>query len=199
MNKFRLYGILLLLLLITCTVRAQSGWSVDEKAYQYDMTYYLSITDEDGNVVADLNNYEVGAFVGDECRGLAEVLEAGNKQYMYIRVRSNSSSGDKFKFKVFDLNAGEETPNKTSEQTFTSNGLQGMPSNPFMIELGENNVLLGDADDNGVVNLTDAVVVFNYYMGSSLPKFNAVAADFDCNGSINLTDAVLIFNFYMNH
>ena len=61
-------------LFVTTTVlHAQdSGWTVNEPDYQYDMTAYIELS-LGGAVVDDYSNYEVGAFVGNECRGVAKV------------------------------------------------------------------------------------------------------------------------------
>lgn len=55
----------------------------------------------------------------------------------------------------------------------------------------------GDVDGDGVVDLADAVLVINYYVGKPVGKFMAKAADVDGDGSIDLADAVKIINFYV--
>ena len=186
----------MLFILSVSAVKAQSGWSCDERAFMYDMTYYLSIKDEDNATVADLSKYEVAVFVGDECRGVAEVSD--NKQYMYLRVRSNSASGEKFKFKVFDLDANEEVANKTADQTFTSNGTQGMPSKPFMVELGENDVLLGDVNGDGKINSVDLALLIGKILGKEDSRFIDAAGDLDGNGKYNSVDLSLLIKLILN-
>ena len=55
----------------------------------------------------------------------------------------------------------------------------------------------GDVDGDGVVDLADAVLVINYYVGRPVNKFVAKAADVDGDGVIDLADAVRIINFYV--
>jgi len=55
----------------------------------------------------------------------------------------------------------------------------------------------GDVDGDYVVDLADAVLVINYYVGKSVSKFNALAADVDGDGIIDLADAVRIINYYV--
>ena len=74
----------------------------------------------------------------------------------------------------------------------------GYPSVPQIFDVSADNVLLGDADGDGVVDLTDAVAIFEYFMTGSYPNFNETAADFDQDGTVDLTDAVLVFEYYMN-
>lgn len=60
----------------------------------------------------------------------------------------------------------------------------------------KDNVLLGDANGDGKVNTTDAVVVINYYLGKT-NKIEKRAADINKDGKINTTDAVGIINKYL--
>jgi surface protein len=55
----------------------------------------------------------------------------------------------------------------------------------------------GDVDGDGVVDLADAVLVINHYVGKPVAKFNEKAADVDGDGVIDLADAVRIINFYV--
>lgn len=55
----------------------------------------------------------------------------------------------------------------------------------------------GDVDGDGVVDLADAVLVINYYVGKTVSNFAAKAADVDGDGVIDLADAVKIINYYV--
>ena len=55
----------------------------------------------------------------------------------------------------------------------------------------------GDVDGDGVVDLADAVLVINHYVGKPVATFNEKAADVDGDGVIDLADAVLIINYYV--
>ena len=57
--------------------------------------------------------------------------------------------------------------------------------------------LKGDVDGDGVVDLADAVLVINHYVGKAVSKFVEKAADVDGDGVIDLADAVRIINFYV--
>ena len=70
MDRKRIFFVLLMCVVLSVAARAQtSHWQYDMYAYQYDMTVYFTL---DG--VAVLNNYEVAAFVNDECRGVGKVV-----------------------------------------------------------------------------------------------------------------------------
>jgi hypothetical protein len=55
----------------------------------------------------------------------------------------------------------------------------------------------GDVDGDGVIDLADAVLIINHYVGKPVAKFNDKAADVDGDGVIDLADAVRIINFYV--
>ena len=55
----------------------------------------------------------------------------------------------------------------------------------------------GDVDGDGVIDLADAVLVINYYVGKPVATFNNNAADVDGDGVIDLADAVKIINYYV--
>ena len=55
----------------------------------------------------------------------------------------------------------------------------------------------GDVDGDGVIDLADAVLVINHYVGKPVNKFVTKAADVDGDGVIDLADAVRIINFYV--
>lgn len=55
----------------------------------------------------------------------------------------------------------------------------------------------GDVDGDGVIDLADAVLIINHYVGKPVAKFNEKAADVDGDGVVDLADAVRIINFYV--
>ncbi len=58
--------------------------------------------------------------------------------------------------------------------------------------------VLGDANGDGKVTITDAVAVVNYILGSTQGTFNVTAADVSGDGTITITDAVGIVNIILN-
>ena len=94
---------------------AQSHWACDIDAFKHDMTVYYQLQKNGVEVpFADLGNYELAAFVGDECRGVGEILtQTVNEQtihYGYLRVRSNAASGETVSFKVYVKDANQANP-----------------------------------------------------------------------------------------
>lgn len=69
---------------------------------------------------------------------------------------------------------------------------------PLMASANDNNVLRGDANGDGVVNVPDATAVMNNILGTADPDFNKVAADANLDGEIGMPDVMFIINYIMN-
>lgn len=168
----------------------ESGWTVSPFDYQYDMTVYAQLKIDDA-VVSDYSNYEVAAFVGDECRGVAEIQTKENSTWLYIRVRSASASGEKISFKMFDKTDGDGKIKRIAETVdFQSLAQEGMPSSP--IDLTPAKYTPGDVNDDGRINVADIVAIRRINAGLDDGKFIKEAADINGDGRINVADIVAI-------
>lgn len=133
MKQVKIQCCIVSLLLTTLSVAAQgSHWgAVNPHDYQYDMTLYATIT-VDGEALAGLSSVDVAAFVGDELRGVGQIEEKDGKSWIYMRVYSNSASGETVGFRAFD---GTVEPRVVTTVSFQSAGQQGIPSAPFTLAL----------------------------------------------------------------
>ena len=172
----------------------ESGWTVSPFDYQYDMTVYAQLK-IDNSVVSDYSNYEVAAFVGDECRGVAEVQTKNSSTWLYIRVRSTSASGEKISFKMFDKTDGK--PKRIAETVeFQSLALEGMPSSP--IDLTPAQYTPGDVNDDGKINSKDLMLVIKKILKQDLPNGTIEdAMDMNGDGKYNSKDLQLIINIIL--
>ena len=115
MNKLRTICCLISVLFSMTILHAQdSQWSVNPYDYKYDMTVYAKVVYE-GAEVSDYSNYEIGAFVGNECRGVGDVQTKDSYTWVYLRVRSNQASGEKLIFKLYDKSTGRTSVIKPSQ------------------------------------------------------------------------------------
>ena len=130
--------LLLLLCLSLCTMAQGSHWTVNIYDYQYDMTSYLLLR-HNGEPITNYEDYELAAFVGDECRGVAEfqtvtLVDNTKRTYGYLRIRSNLAGEETVSFRGYQKSTGKVI--KALETlTFKAMGLQGLPSNPFIINI----------------------------------------------------------------
>ena len=62
----------------------------------------------------------------------------------------------------------------------------------------EKNIIMGDVNGDGVVNVTDIVATVNYIMEKPSDGFNKEAADLNGDGEINVTDIVKMVTIIMS-
>ncbi|MBN2443311.1 MAG: hypothetical protein JXJ04_18260 [Spirochaetales bacterium] len=71
----------------------------------------------------------------------------------------------------------------------------------FIISFGGTTTLMaqimGDVNTNGSIDIVDALLIAQYYVGLNPAQFNAGAADVNCNNSIDIVDALLIAQYYV--
>ena len=188
-SKLRALICLVGLFISTTILHAQgSGWEVNPHDYQYDMTVYAQVL-ADENIVTDYSNYEIAAFVGDECRGIAEVKSQGGYTWLYLRVRSNAASGETVSFKIYDAAAGKAI-NAIETVNFESNGLLGMPSTPTTLTLKR--YTLGDVNDDGKISNSDIISIRRIIAGYEDSKIIREAADVTGDNKISNSDIITI-------
>ncbi|MBN2443243.1 MAG: glycoside hydrolase family 9 protein [Spirochaetales bacterium] len=57
---------------------------------------------------------------------------------------------------------------------------------------------LGDVNNNGVIDIVDALLIAQYYVDLNPSNFDVSRADTNCNGSVDIVDALLIAQYYVN-
>lgn len=181
------------------TVRGQSAsyWSCDPHAYRYDMTAYVQLKC-DGMLLTDYSDYEVAAFCGDECRGVATVLTvpaSGGKtiKVARIRVRSNTANGDDIHLKAYQYSTKTET-SFDNGFTFEPIGVKGSPSAPLILTIGDE-FPKGDVNGDGSVNISDVTTLVNIILGKGTDT-NGMA-DVNEDGWVNISDVTLLVNIIL--
>ncbi|MDE7350512.1 MAG: InlB B-repeat-containing protein [Muribaculaceae bacterium] len=110
-----------------------SDWSLNPSDFRYDMSLYFALTDRN---LEDLDKYEIGAFIDDECCGVAEKLTLSDTEScLYMRIRSNTAQGASVEFRMRERGAESYVllkPDNGSDFIFKSNDRVGMPSSPFV-------------------------------------------------------------------
>lgn len=63
-------------------------------------------------------------------------------------------------------------------------------------DLPETNILYGDANENGTVNITDATFIARYYVGNATLSDSAItASDVNLDGKVNIVDATIVARY----
>ena len=130
------YSIIALLMIILNggAASAAAPWEVNPSNYRYDMSLYIDVAFAVRKM--DYSEYDVAAFVGDECRGIAEVLTLeGGKECLYLRARSNRENGETMTFKYRNKATNEVLPIEAVSFDFVSNSRLGYPSTPYEVKI----------------------------------------------------------------
>ncbi len=196
MLKRKFIGVLTGLLLCVASMQAQQHWQCNVHDFQYDMTVYAALQ-LNGQGVAASEAYEVAAFCGEECRGIAtaESIPGTDSTYYYLRIRSNVIAGDSITFKYYDPSTDEEIELNES-LTFVSQSIAGFPSSPFTLT-GEANVTMGDVNGDSRVSIADYTMTINDILGLPNVGFIDKAADLNNDGRISIADAIMIVNIIL--
>jgi endo-1,4-beta-xylanase len=116
----------------------------------------------------------------------------------------------------FDIYATAGAQNKAVAKSFTTTGnssgqitiqLTSITENPkingIAIQPGISPTpvpgctLKGDVNGNGTVDIVDALLIAQYYVGLNPSGFNIDCADLNCSGSIDIVDSLLIAQYYV--
>ena len=195
-TRYKSLALILLCFFMTGILQAQEQhWQYNPYAFEYDMTAYVTLKVNNA-IVSNPENYEIAAFCGTTCRGVAKLMTADDEaKYYYLRIRSKKASGEKIKFCVYNCaNDAEIWAEKTVK--FVSQSAVGYPSNPFVLQIVE--YKNGDANGDGEVNISDVVEIVNYILGNPSENLNEMAADVNGDGNITTADAVGVVNIIMN-
>ena len=171
-------------------------WECNIYDYQYDMTVIAAIS-INGRGVSASDAYELAAFCGDECRGVAtvETIPGTALTYYYLRVRSNVAEGETITFKCYDTAADEEIE-LDETLAFSSLELNGSPSFPLYLS-GQGSVMMGDVNGDGRLSITDFSMVVNRVLNLDNPGFVESAADVNGDNNVSITDASMILNLIL--
>lgn len=123
----------LLFMAIAISADAQTPNWASPSGYQFSMTLTGVIT-IDGKESVDANDL-LGAFVGEEVRGVAQLIHEPNKNryYVFLTVFSNKASGEQISFRVYDASANAIiTINEGI--AFENNKSMGTISQPYNIK-----------------------------------------------------------------
>ena len=175
---------------------AQTHWSYTSGTYPKDMRIFFELKKKD--VVLDLDDYEVAAFIGGVCRGIAtkesQVVNASTIYYGRIQIEAESAEeGAAITFKAYDKAAAKEIDITTDiAYIFTPEATIGTLSELKQFELKP--VLKGDVNGDEKVTAEDALLVLQHVAKKiTLTDADQIeAGDMNGDGKITEHDASLI-------
>jgi hypothetical protein len=110
----------------------KAGWSFYPGTYEYNMTVIATVH-SDGVDWRRSDNL-VGAFVGDECRGVVPLMKVpGIDHYLaFATIHSNDASGETVTFRAFDAK-GETIYDATESMQFVADAVSGAIRDPIVL------------------------------------------------------------------
>ena len=172
---------------------AQTHWSYTSGTYPKDMRIFFELKKKD--VVLDLDDYEVAAFIGDVCRGIAtkesQVVDASTIYYGRIQIEAESvEEGAAITFKAYDKATAKEIGITTDiAYTFTADATIGTLSNLKQLKL----LIKGDVNGDENITAEDALLVLQHVAKKITLTANQIeVGDMNGDGKITEHDASLI-------
>ncbi len=150
-------------------------WSVNPAQFQFSMNITAEVVSR--NQIVTNGNYILGAFVGNELRGVTQAVQAGSTWLFFLTAYSNTN-GENVHFKLYDAALQDILPIK-EDLTFTPNAVFGEPLSPFQMRAG--NILLSMNASNEI----NFEIVDTLWTGSETIQFKVR----DANRSHHYTDA----------
>lgn len=168
--------------------------------FQFDLVLPDGVTiasDEEGELLVEgtsrIKNFTISArqkasgaygIVAMSVSGKTISGNDGEVLNITVDIANTLAAGDyTIQLKDIQLTTGEMTtvyvPNVTSSLTVTD-------------------VTLGDVNDDGTINVTDAICVVNHILEQEPPMFIEAAADVNGDNTINVTDAICIVNIILS-
>ena len=151
------------------------------------MTSFLQLK-VDNVTVTDLTDYAIGAFIGNECVGVA--IDD------YLRIYSNDLSGA-VTFKIYDYtNQRQYLPTASKNVAFSVNGITGTPSDPVILSFAS--WKLGDVNKDGQVTAADATALSSIILGRDSSNYDLDAANTDGVSGVTIADLTALVNIILN-
>ncbi len=110
-----------------------NNWSVNPAEYLYSMAV-TGIIEKDNIVITDSLD-RIGAFVGDECRGIARAIfvKGLNRYFIFMLVYSDIQTGENIQFRFMD--ASTQTTYAIKENIlFKKDAILGEPTTPYSLK-----------------------------------------------------------------
>lgn len=102
-------------------------WEVAKHVYPYNMTMIAQVF-IDGHVISP-GLYTIGAFVGNECRGIGRYVD----DKLFMTIYGEINSGDRISFKAYDNETQQEY--NIVEGTVFSNSMLGTINSPYKLTI----------------------------------------------------------------
>jgi hypothetical protein len=143
------------------------NWSINPDDYEFNMSAVIRL--EYTGVPTNLTNNLVGAFVGNQLRGVASPVIINGNAYFFLSIYSNEYTGETVRFKGYYA-PNDEIYGAFEQATFIHNSTIGNSTEPFWIDLDPNADFPPELDpilaDTTLQNIPFETVDLNTYLYS---------------------------------
>ena len=116
-------------------------WMNDTHRHATNMVM-LATLDADRFAMA-AGNYEIGAFVGDECRGSARLQQVGSHYIAYLTI--SGENAETVRFYLYDVTNAKELGMAEEQMTYVANAVTGTTHNPMVLNF--RSTAVGEGED----------------------------------------------------
>lgn len=194
---------------VSATKGQQAAFSIDLvnkttdlTAYQFDLTLpdgiSLSVNDKGKFVVTKTSRYE------DDSQTLnISKMEGNTYRFVCFSMSNEIITGTSGAILNAALTIGASVNDGSYEAAITNivvtkvNGTQ-LKLKDAKFNIVVTNIVKGDANGDGEVNVSDIVEIVNYIMNKPSDKFVFAAADLNEDGEVNVTDIVKVVSIIMS-
>ena len=178
--------------------------ATDYTAYQFDLTLPAGFSIAK-NAKGKLDVKKGERYEDDTQQLTVELLDETTNTYRFISFSMSNGiiEGTEGSIIQIVLNAGDAVEDgdysaKIKNVNFTSTDGRSSILSDATFTITINSVILGDANGDGIVNVTDIVEIVNYILNKPTAAFIQAAADVNQDGSINVTDIVYTVSLIMS-
>ena len=165
----------------------RAPWSFFHGDFEHCMTAHVVVSlSPDTYVPYDDYNFAIGAFVGDQCVGVATDG--------YLRIYNATSTNDLITFKAYNYDTDETIPLHAGQEVrFTPYGVIGADDMSQRVVLKP--YIRGDVNLDGFVSIADVTTLVNIILGKQTEPYGI--ADINDDETISIADVTALVNIIL--
>lgn len=204
-RKLRFSAVLLIVLFGSLSVFAQNpNWTPVPNLQNTMVVTARLFLDNPPTVYSINGNDIIGAFVGNECRGVASPTAIAGDGRIYLNIGSNVASGETVTFQAY-LADSDEVVDLNETVAFVSNSNVGSYASPFQLTITPDPLEIeasatgnGTIDPSGTVSVVygdNQVFTFAPAVGHSLTLLEVDGNPIDLDTDVNYDDIANTYTF----
>lgn len=159
----------------------------------------VTVVDNEGSLVASTTERTEGFTI----MGRKDPDEKNSYLFVVLSLNGNAISGTEGAFMNVRLDIAQDVELgvhniKIEDVYMTTDAFNTLNPAESTSELTVKDFMLGDVNNDGIINITDAIGIVNHVLKNTPSTFIEGAADVNQDGLINVTDAIAVINMILN-